>query len=170
MAAPPKNEFWKNRSSHGRPRAYSDADELLKDCNEYFQWSTDNPLHVAEVIKSGNKAGSMFQVPTPRPFTYQALCIFLGIESRTFQKMRRRSEEEKDDDFIRVFDYVDDVIRTQKFEYATIGVFNGNIIARELGLVDKREERVDVTSNGEAITMADVYEAKRAKQDQSESA
>lgn len=39
-------------------------------------------------------------------------------------------------------------IEGQQFEGATVGVFNANIIARKLGLVDKK----DVTTNGQNVT------------------
>ena len=39
-------------------------------------------------------------------------------------------------------------IENQQFEGATVGVFNANIIARKLGLVDKK----DVTTNGQNVT------------------
>lgn len=35
--------------------------------------------------------------------------------------------------------YVEEIIRTQKFEGAAVGAFNANIIARDLGLSDKKE-------------------------------
>ena len=36
----------------------------------------------------------------------------------------------------------------QKFAGAAVGLFNANIIARDLGLADKQ----DITTNGESIT------------------
>ena len=42
-------------------------------------------------------------------------------------------------DFTRVITHVENVIFTQKFEGATVGAYNANIIARDLGLIDHQE-------------------------------
>lgn len=42
-------------------------------------------------------------------------------------------------------DEVETTIYTQKFEGAAVGAFNSNIIARDLGLADKKEIDASVT-------------------------
>jgi hypothetical protein len=48
---------------------------------------------------------------------------------------------------------------TQKFEGATVGAFNANIIARDLGLKDQ----TDVTTNGNDISQNTIFEVTRRK-------
>lgn len=50
-------------------------------------------------------------------------------------------------DFSAVINKIEEIIYQQKFEGAAVGLFNSNIIARDLGLRDKQ----DLTSNGEQI-------------------
>jgi hypothetical protein len=53
----------------------------------------------------------------------------------------------KNKDFSEVIHAIEEIIRTQKFEGAAVGAFNANIIARDLGMVDKK----DVTSDGKPL-------------------
>ena len=68
--------------------------------------------------------------------TVSGLCIFLDIDLTTWVAYRRRQG------FTHITGQVDDIIRTQKFEGAAADLLNANIIARELGLVDKAESVV----------------------------
>ena len=67
-----------------------------------------------------------------------------------------------------VIERIEQTVYSQKFEGAAAGLLNANIIARDLGLADRREDKIDVTSGGESITMADVYEAKKARLERDE--
>jgi hypothetical protein len=46
------------------------------------------------------------------------------------------------EDFVEVITYIEGIIRDQKYAHATVGMFNANIIARDLGLKDKKEIEV----------------------------
>jgi DNA-packaging protein gp3 len=133
MAAPEGNQFWKLRAKHGRDKIYATEADLLADCYEYFQWCDDNPWVKNEAIKSGDRAGEIISIPTARPYTLSGLCIYLGISNETWKDYSRRK------DFVVVTARVEDIIRTQKFEGAAVGVFNANIMVRDLGLADKQE-------------------------------
>lgn len=118
MGAPKNNQFWKARSKHGRDKVFSTPCILWEAGCEYFQWCDDNKW-------DGEKV---------RPYTIEGLCIFLGINSRTFRNYQSKDEYK---DFIPILSTIEDIIRTQKFEGAAVGAFNSNIIARDLGLKDE---------------------------------
>ncbi len=118
MGAPKNNQFWKARSKHGRDKVFSSPDVLWEASCEYFQWCDDNKW-------DGEKV---------RPYTIEGLCIFLGINSRTFRNYQSKDEYK---DFLPILSTIEDIIRTQKFEGAAVGAFNSNIIARDLGLKDE---------------------------------
>ena len=141
MAAPEKNNFWTLRSKHGRDKIFETPQNLLDAVSEYFAWADNNPWHKNEAIKGGDKAGEIVQVPTQRPYTLKALCHFLDIDFNTWLLYKEREE------FKQVVSRIDDFIYNQKFEGAAVGAFNANIIARDLGLVDKK----DTTSDGESL-------------------
>lgn len=139
MAAPLGNQFWKARSSHGRNPIFARPEDLWLSACEYFEWVDANPLHEA---KAFSYQGSVLVEPVPkmRAMTISGLCIFLDIGRRTWDDYRGR------DEFEEVTGRIEEVIRTQKFEGASADLLNPSIIARELGLTDKSEVAVTVTS------------------------
>ena len=60
------------------------------------------------------------------------------------------------EEFSEVLTHIDNIMKAQKFEGATVGIFKENIIARELGLKDSS----DVTTNGKVIRNLSIEEAK----------
>lgn len=144
MSAPEGNQFWKQRTKHGRDKLFSDPEVFRIECEKYFQWCDDNPWVKNEAVKAGDRFGELVHVPTSRPYTIKGLCLFLNIDEGTL------TNYEKDNGFFGVISRVKDIIYTNKFEGAIVGAYNANIISRDLGLVDK----ADLTTKGEAIRVA----------------
>lgn len=138
MAAPEGNQFWKQRSSHGRNPIFPDAETLWDACAEYFEWVEANPLKEAQAFAYQGVVTD-HPVNKMRAMTLSGLCIFLDIDRSTW------AEYEKREGFSAVTTRVNEVIRTQKFEGASAGLLNPNIIARDLGLADKQELEHGVT-------------------------
>jgi len=132
MAAPAGNEFWKQRSSHGRKPIFADADQLEAACAEYFTWVENNPLYEAQAFAYQGVV-KVEPIAKMRAMTVAGLCIFLDISQQAWGEYRER------EGFGDVTTQVDDIIRTQKFAGAAAGLLNANIIARDLGLADKSE-------------------------------
>lgn len=141
MGAPLKNNFWKLRSKHGRDLIISNPAIMLEAAGEYFETVDNDPWLKNEAIKGGNKAGDIVKLPTQQPYTIKGLCHFLDIDHNTWLNYKEREE------FKPAMTKIEDFIYNQKFVGATVGAFNANIIARDLGLVDKK----DVTSDNENI-------------------
>ena len=76
-----------------------------------------------------------------RAMTIGGLCIFLDIWQNTWTNYRESN------DFLRVTDQVEEIIRNQKFSGAAADLLNANIIARDLGLSDKVDTTSSVTIN-----------------------
>lgn len=132
MAAPKGNQFWKQRSSHGRKPIFPDQDTLWEACCEYFEWVEGNPLEEAQAFAyQGNV--KVQSLPKMRAMTITGLCIFLDIDRATWGEYGRR------EGFSVVTTRVEEIIRSQKFEGAAAGLLNPNIIARDLGLADRQE-------------------------------
>ncbi len=138
MAFASNNEYWRLRSSHGRKRSFSSADALWSACVAYFEWVEANPLYSTQVMKFQGEA-TLVKVPKPRAMTIEGLCLHIGVSRETWGQYRK-----PDHDFSDVCSEVEMVIRTQKFEGAAADLFNASIIARDLGLVDKRENETVV--------------------------
>jgi hypothetical protein len=137
MAAPANNQFWKNRSVHGRDMLFESHELLWKTACEYFNWCDGHPWWRNEPIKSGDRAGQIMKVAISRPYTLAGLCIYLKA-SRNYWKEFRKNKN-LSEDFLAVIDNIEEIIYTQKFEGAAVGAFNANIISRDLGLADKSE-------------------------------
>lgn len=126
------NEFWKARSSHGRKPIFAGPDDLLNAAEEYFAWNQKNPLYEDKVtIQQG------FAIHEPvakmRPLTFDGLITFLDINFQTWQDYCAK------EGFSEVTQAITRVIRRQKFDGAAADLLNANIIARDLGLVDRSE-------------------------------
>jgi hypothetical protein len=136
------NNFWTLRSKHGRDKIFSDPQVLLEAVGEYFETIDDTPWHKNEAIKGGEKAGEIVKLPTQQPYTIKGgLCHFLDIDHKTWLNYR------EDPRFTATIERIEEFVFNQKFVGATVGAFNHNIIARDLGLKDNQ----DVTSGGESI-------------------
>lgn len=144
MAAPVGNQFWKQRVKHGRNKIFDSADDLWKACQKYFRWVDKNPLYESKAFPYKGVV-VVENIPKMRAMTITGLCLFLGISSETWYSWRN------DKDFSDIITRVEEIIRTQKFEGASADLLNANIIARDLGLADKRE--TDHTTKGEKINL-----------------
>ena len=128
--APVGNKFWSARSSHGRNPKFKTKKKLWSACCEYFDWIEDNPIKKA-IIYQGEVASK--SEPLMRAMTISGMCLFLDISDETWSNYR------KNKDFIGVITQAEKVIYNQKFAGAAAGLLNANIIARDLGLSDKKD-------------------------------
>lgn len=154
MAATIGNHFWELRSSHGIEKIFADPDILWQAACEYFQWCVDNPLMSVEQARAGkgkveteteltedgvkqaeNDTG-LIELPKMRAFTMQGLAGHFGCNVKTLWDYEH---EKSHKDFHPIMARVRDVLYRQKFEGAAAGLLNANLIARELGLSDKKE-------------------------------
>jgi hypothetical protein len=138
----PGNQFWKMRSKHGRDRIFKDPQTMLKACYEYFEYQSQQKWEKTDVIRGGENAGQQISHTVTTPFTIEGLCIFLDVNTvyfNHFENALNPDKSEIDNDFSKVITHVKEVIRKQKMEGASVGAFNANIIARDLGLTDKQE-------------------------------
>ena len=136
MAAPKGNQFWKLRSKHGRDKLFESPELLWDAACEYFQWCDDNPIEAQD--NKGTKNVNL--VEYNRPYTLKGFCLFCNACEAWFKEFKRR---ELSEDFITVVRKIEDTIYNQKFEGAAIGIYNANIIARDLGLADNN--KIDAT-------------------------
>jgi hypothetical protein len=128
------NQLWKSRSIHSGPALKMASAELLwSSCCEYFEWNRDNPLWE---MKAFAHQGAVTQEPVAkmRAMTIGAMCVFLDISNETWIDWRKNR-----DDLQPVIKQVEAIIYAQKFEGASADLLNASIIARDLGLADKRE-------------------------------
>lgn len=154
MAAPKNNQFWKLRSKHGRDKIFQSPEILMEAALEYFEITSKR-----QWIKKDFKGKDAVEVdiPTSPPFTIHGLLIFLDIDDNTWYRYKGREE------FRDVVTRIEKIIYVQKFEGATVGAYSPNIIARDLGLVDKKEQKLDHTTKGKALDFSQFSKAEKIK-------
>ena len=106
---------------------------MLERAIEYFKWCEDNPLGEHKIFA---QQGAIVdgEVKHRRPYTQAGLCVYLGISEDTWRNYRDKKPE-----YFEVTKLITDAMYDQKFSGASAGIFNANIIARDLGLKDKIE-------------------------------
>lgn len=134
------NKLWELRLKHGRDRIIQDPQALWENACEYFQWCINNPINI---IDFRGKDVEKIELPHPRVFQKPALAVACGVSKwEILSDLRNVSA-----DFSEVITRIEEIIYTQKFEHAAVGVFNASIIARDLGL----KENIDHTTNDKDI-------------------
>ena len=162
MPAPKKNQFWKQRTKHGRDKIFATPKIMLDAAFEYFDyvesnpWESDTEEYKESGAKTSDNGGSVQatetktkKTETSTPFTITGLCIFLGVNTDYFNDFKKRLDLKIgiDKDFYEVIRQIENIIYEQKFQGAVVGAYNANIIARDLGI----SEKTDITSKGESI-------------------
>lgn len=141
----PGNRIWEARSSYGPKAIFSDPDKLWSACCEYFKWVEENPLYEQKVFHYGGEI-TKTDCYKMRAMTIQGLCLFLDLSDDTWARYRKNSV------LSAIVNQAEKVIYQQKFSGAAADLLNANIIARDLGLADKKE-------HGISDTLSDVLSA-----------
>ena len=137
MAAPKGNNCWQLRLKHGLDGKFKKPEEIEYNFEQYVQWAEENPL--IEVDFRGKDAQRV-EIPKKRVLTKDGFALACGFSCwATLAVYRNKSE-----DFNKVFTRIEEAIRLQKFEGASSGFFNHNIIARDLGLMNQEQMTVQM--------------------------
>ena len=137
MAAPKGNNCWQLRLKHGLDGKFKKPEEIEYNFEQYVQWAEENPL--IEVDFRGKDAQRV-EIPKKRVLTKDGFALACGFSCwATLAVYRNKSE-----DFAKVFTRIEEAIRLQKFEGASSGFFNHNIIARDLGLMNQEQMTVQM--------------------------
>jgi hypothetical protein len=126
------NRWWEARSSHGAKPAFVNPEDLRDACYQYIEWAGANPLKEEKVF-CANGLVTRVEVAKMRAMTLGGMCIYIGVNPGKW------SEYKKNPDFGEVTREIEGLIYDQKFSGAAADMLNANIIARDLGLADKKE-------------------------------
>lgn len=124
-------------------------ESLERAAHDYFKWVDENPIiEQKPMISSGEPI--LFPVPKARPYTLAGYCLFSGIGRTYFHELSHKP------DFKDVCEWIKEACYAQKFDGAAVGIFNHFIIARDLGLTDKKEVQA-VVNQTQNRTLEDFY-------------
>ena len=123
----------KKKRGAGQPPKFDTPEQMAIRAREYFEWCSKTPLNEHKIFA---QQGEIIdgEVKHKRPFTQAGLCVYLGISEDTWRNYRDKKPE-----YFEVTKLITDAMYDQKFSGASAGLFNANIIARDLGLKDKSE-------------------------------
>ena len=138
MAAPKGNQCWMLRLKHGLDGKFKTPEEILENFEQYVQWAEETPL--IEVDFRGKDATEV-RLPKKRLLTKEGFALACGFSCYT----KLSEYKTKSKDFGSVFTRIEQAIYTSKLEGAASGLFNHNIIARDLGLMNQEQVTMQMT-------------------------
>ena len=139
------SSYWRERRYPGRPRKFKTPGDLWEAALNYFEYVDDNPFESEETKTSLTDSETKIK-KHKRPYTIEGFCVHIGVNKQYLSDLMEVVEG-VDNEFSLVIRNIHKVIRFQKFEGAAAGLFNSNIIARDLGLKDHS----DMTTNGKDV-------------------
>ncbi|WP_298118098.1 terminase small subunit [Flavobacterium sp.] len=137
--APKGNQWWRLRTKHGRDKIFTTPEILMESAIEYFEATDQRKWNKTDFR---GKDATKVLIPTDTPYTMSGLTLFLGVNEHYFNDFKDSLKDKEDSiskGFSDVIRTIEQIIYTQKYEGAVVGAFSSNIIARDLGLVDKKE-------------------------------
>lgn len=137
----------------GRPPKYTPG-ELLKQFEKYIADRQASPIVIGKVTEGqtgNNGTYSETREPHPQLLSIGDFCVFLGTSRNWWNELG--------EDFLGVKDYIRTYIETFQLKGATAGIFNANIVARLLGLADKKE----IQATGDNMTIVVKSEEEKKK-------
>lgn len=139
MAAPEGNQFAAGHG-HGRPKKIESPNLLLDLFKEYQQYCKDNPIFKEDYV---GKDAMRVHRELERPLTWVGFECFLS-DREIIQDLGdyESNKEGRYEDFAAIISRIKKYIEHDQFTGAAVGIYQQNIIARKLGLVDKQENQM----------------------------
>lgn len=127
----------------GRPKAIESPELLWKEFQEYVQHELKHPLYRRDYVgKDGDEKDTPLQVP----ITFEGFECYLA-DKQIINDLGDYSsnKDQRYTDFATIITRIRKNCFVQNFKGASVGVFNANIIAKKLGLIEKSEQKIDAT-------------------------
>ena len=123
----------------GQPKKIESPDHLLSLWEQYKAWADNNPLVYTETTKTPK--GDIVKTINHRlAWTWQGFDTWLFNNGVIHSTKDYKSNTKGDySDYSSIITYIGEEMYSQKFAGAASGLYNANIIARDLGLVDKKQ-------------------------------
>jgi len=128
-----------------RYKAIETPEQFYELFEEFKTWLFANPIMKSEFSA---KLGEIVEIPLQRPLTWNRFDVWC-YEKGIIQDLEdyRTNTDGRYNEFKGVIKKINKEMTSNKFEGATVGIFNANIIARDLGLIDKQDVEQRTTNN-----------------------
>ncbi|MBK0403885.1 DNA-packaging protein [Adhaeribacter sp. BT258] len=120
----------------GRPRRFATPEQLWQAASAYFEWCEAHPLFKVQWVGGIAKR---VNIEIPRPFTLSGLRLHLRCGVNYLSQLKKRlTDSPQDRELEDIINRIELVIYEQKFVGAAVGIYNVSIIARDLGLMNRK--------------------------------
>lgn len=147
MAMEKGNEWWRQRSKHGRGLIFSSPELMWEAACEYFA-HTDLRTDVTST-EIGWFQGQMTKeiIAKKVPYTWEGMCLYFGCALSYFRtrksELKKRVKEgindETDDDFLTVIELIEHTIFSQQYNEVQAGNFREGLTARYLKIQENTQ-------------------------------
>src|SRR5690606_20581685 len=127
----------------GRPKNLSSPKRLWELFCDYYDEVKDNPAKKQDIIRGGELAGTTIELKLEKPITWAGFESMLRHKN-IIAKLEdyKANKEKRYTDFAEVVARIEQKMWDDKFSGAAVGIYNANIIARDLGLSEKSESTI----------------------------
>lgn len=121
----------------GRPKEYK-ADELEFMFTEYLEHNKSLTFYRPELIRGGDMAGQIVDVPIHSPLSIMAFCLFAKISVQTFNNYCN-AEVQNDKELLESAIRVRTHIQDEQLRGGLSGIYNANLAKVMNGLKEQQE-------------------------------
>lgn len=151
---------WKSAKKVGRPKNIKSPQMMWELACEYFAHVDNTPVYKVEQKKGNTQfprgqklttkqilaiSSATVELPYQRPYTWDGFenWLFLNGYLKKLDDYKA-NKEGRYTEFADILTRIDKIIFNNKYTGAAVGLFDSRIVARDLGLVDKKENTVHV--------------------------
>lgn len=121
----------------GKPKYIETPEKLWELYNQYKEWTKENPILKQDFV--GKDADEVYR-RLERPLSFEGFEVYLREQDVICDLGDYdRNKDGRYQDYATIIRACKKDIEVNQFNGATVGIFQQNIIARKLGLVDKKE-------------------------------
>jgi hypothetical protein len=109
---------------------------------DYVKHESDNPMYKIEYV---GRDGNTVKTPLETPITFEGFeCYLADLDIISHLSDYSANTKGNYDDYSTTITRIQKNCFVHNFKGASVGLFNANLIAKKLGLVDKRENTINV--------------------------
>lgn len=117
-----------------RKKSIASPEELEEAFEGYQEWAHSNPWMKNEVLKSGDNAGMIIQVPHETPLTMWGFATYLGM---SLQGLMNYGEREGYETYFETYARIKVAMQSQRISGGLVEAYNASLVARIDGIVEK---------------------------------
>lgn len=133
----------------GKPKRFETPEALTKAFEEY-KAHMEGPQGFMYKYELDRKTGGLVKIPLKLPYTLHSFTKFCNINLTYFNTFKDRLKGKSDDLSLlyeQVITHIEQEIYDNKLSGSAVGLFNHNIIARDLGLIERKQTEQVLTIN-----------------------